>query len=194
VPRHNGGDGFVAARHLPASGWPIRLFLLGAREGLRGDAARHAARWNGAGRDIDAGRFPARRRSWSMRCSAPVSARPIDGLAHDVIALLPARRLTVIAVDVPSGSTGRAARCALRTVLRPHGHLLPQKPAICSSGARPVRRDDRRRYRHPGRRSRHHPPAYVRERAGTSGFEGFPWPAPTGTNTAAVTPSSPAAR
>src|SRR5579862_5269512 len=46
-PGNNGGDGFVAARHLAAEGWPVRVGLLGARERLEGAAAHHAARFRG---------------------------------------------------------------------------------------------------------------------------------------------------
>src|SRR5215469_16279735 len=46
-PGNNGGDGFVAARHLAAQGWPVRLGLLGARDGLKGAAAHYAARFRG---------------------------------------------------------------------------------------------------------------------------------------------------
>src|SRR3546814_13550705 len=45
---NNGGDGFVAARHLAATGWPVRVALLGSREALKGDAAGAAAGWRGA--------------------------------------------------------------------------------------------------------------------------------------------------
>ena len=38
-PGNNGGDGFVAARVLAAQEFTVELGLLGARDGLRGDAA-----------------------------------------------------------------------------------------------------------------------------------------------------------
>src|SRR5271170_4696067 len=44
-PGNNGGDGFAAARHLAAAGWPVRLGLLGQSERLEGAAAHHAARF-----------------------------------------------------------------------------------------------------------------------------------------------------
>ena len=46
-PGNNGGDGFVAARHLEAAGWPVQLALLGSRDKLSGEAAHAASLWKG---------------------------------------------------------------------------------------------------------------------------------------------------
>ena len=46
-PGANGGDGWVAARHLKAMGWPVWVETLVARDTLRGDAADAARTWEG---------------------------------------------------------------------------------------------------------------------------------------------------
>ena len=38
-PGNNGGDGFVVARYLYNKGYPVKVFLAGAREKIKGDAA-----------------------------------------------------------------------------------------------------------------------------------------------------------
>ena len=46
-PGNNGGDGFVAARHLRNAGREVRLGVLGDFEQLSGDARLNADRWEG---------------------------------------------------------------------------------------------------------------------------------------------------
>src|SRR5205814_1982279 len=104
-PGNNGGDGFVAARLLAEHGWPVRLALLGPREALKGDAAIAASGWAGP---IEA-LAPAVLDNTGLVIDAIFGAglaRPIEGVASQVIAALAAARLPVIAVDVPSGVDG----------------------------------------------------------------------------------------
>ena len=136
-PGNNGGDGFVVARHLVAAGREVRLFLLGAREALRGDAAHHASLWTGPVEPLDA--FdPA---SFALAVDALFGAglaRPPDGVAAQVLAALDG--LEVVAVDLPSGLDGNTGHPlgpvarARATVTFQHlkpGHLLFPGQDLC---------------------------------------------------------------
>src|SRR5690606_1927634 len=46
-PGNNGGDGLVAARHLRGAGWPVTVGVLDGGGPSTGDAAHHAALWDG---------------------------------------------------------------------------------------------------------------------------------------------------
>ncbi|MEQ8664462.1 MAG: NAD(P)H-hydrate dehydratase [Rhodospirillales bacterium] len=106
-PGNNGGDGFVAARHLRATGFPVRLYLLGGIDDLRGDAATHANRWQS---DTAGGAEP-------LTAYAPAPGdvtvdclfgagltRAIDGEVKS--ALEKAEAGPVVACDLPSGVNG----------------------------------------------------------------------------------------
>lgn len=104
-PGNNGGDGFVAARHLAAARWPVRLALLGPRSGLEGDAAHHASAWDGEVLELS----PAVLEAGCLVIDALFGAglsRPLEGLARDTILTVAGGGFPVVAVDVPSGLSG----------------------------------------------------------------------------------------
>lgn len=118
-PGNNGGDGFVAARHLSAAGWSVTLYLLGPRENLKGDAAEMARRWNGAIHALgaDAGRGA------NLIIDAIFGAglsRPVEGDVARLIDRINEDRTPVVAVDMPSGldgNTGKARGAAFKAAL-----------------------------------------------------------------------------
>jgi hydroxyethylthiazole kinase-like uncharacterized protein yjeF len=138
-PGNNGGDGFVAARLLAEAGWPVELFLLGRVEDLKGDAKRHAGRWRGGVKPLDAGAVDKAGLVVDALFGAGLT-RPIDGVAAAVIAQVNARGLPCVGVDVPSGVhgdtgavMGAALHCRLTVTffrLKP-GHLLLPGRAQC---------------------------------------------------------------
>ncbi len=132
-PGNNGGDGFVIARLLEAAGWPVRLALLGAVDGLPGDAADNAARWSGAIEPLT----PAVLDGAALVVDALFGAglsRPLEGPALAVVERLGgAGGPPSVAVDMPSGVEGdsgailgAAPYCDLTVTFfrRKPGHLL----------------------------------------------------------------------
>lgn len=136
-PGNNGGDGFVAARHLADRGWTVRLALLGSREALTGDAAHHADLWTGEVETLAPGAVDGA----SLVIDAIFGAglnRPIDGIVRETLEA--AEGLPVLAVDVPTGLDGdsgavlgyapKSARTVTFCRLKP-GHLLLPGREMC---------------------------------------------------------------
>ncbi len=139
-PGNNGGDGFVAARHLRDRGWPVTLALLGSPEALKGDAARHAARWGGEVLSLS----DAEPRDGDLVLDALFGAgltRPLDGEAARVVAAANAVDCLRVAVDVPSGLDGSSGEPVGDVVLeaaltvtffrKKPGHLLYPGRRLC---------------------------------------------------------------
>ena len=104
-PGNNGGDGFVAARHLEARRWPVRLALLGERGALKGDAAWAAGTWAGEVAPLSLDLLDGRPLVIDALFGAGL-ARPIEGIAGQLIDRINREALTTVAVDVPSGLHG----------------------------------------------------------------------------------------
>ena len=139
-PGNNGGDGFVAASALAASGWKVRVASLGPRERLRGDAAYHAARWTGAVEALD----PRVLDGAELIVDALFGSGLRGPLGADVAPTLAAvaeRGLPVIAIDVPSGLKGdtgeslgaRAADCTVTFTRKKPGHVLLPGRDLCGA-------------------------------------------------------------
>ncbi len=109
-PGNNGGDGFVTARLLAETGWPVRLALLGKKEKLKGDAAVNAERWKGEVEELTPaildGDF---QEGGPLVVDALFGAgltRPLEGGALAVVERLNEAGLDCVSVDMPSGVLG----------------------------------------------------------------------------------------
>lgn len=138
-PGNNGGDGFVAARHLQAAGWPVKVALLGMREKLSGEAAHAAALWHDTPVPFDLASLDGAELVVDAIFGAGL-ARRLDGQALLLVEALTAARLPICAIDVPSGLDGTsgmvrgAAAPAELTVTffrKQPGHLLYPGRGLC---------------------------------------------------------------
>ena len=131
-PGNNGGDGFVAARHLRDAGYSVTVALLGTRELLKGDAATMAARWTGDVVALEPGVVASTELIIDGIFGAGL-ARPIDGVAAATIEAIQQSGASVVAIDMPSGvhgdsggvlGTAPTASLTVTFFLRKSGHLL----------------------------------------------------------------------
>jgi ADP-dependent NAD(P)H-hydrate dehydratase / NAD(P)H-hydrate epimerase len=110
-PGNNGGDGFVAARELAATGWPVRVALENERDQMQGAAHEHAMRWIG---EVEVLR-PEALGDAELVIDALFGAGfrgELMGLARETLAAAAARKLPIVAVDVPSGIFGNTGEAA----------------------------------------------------------------------------------
>ncbi len=128
---NNGGDGFIAARHLDQAGYRVVVHLIGNRDAIKGDAALAARQWQGplaTGIPDLAGA--------QVIIDALFGAgldRPVAGDALAAIAAMNATGVPVVAVDLPSGINGTTGAALGGAVNASHtvtffrkkpGHLL----------------------------------------------------------------------
>jgi hydroxyethylthiazole kinase-like uncharacterized protein yjeF len=140
-PGNNGGDGFVAARHLHAAGWRVQVLFIGDATRQPADAAAALQRARDAGVPIE---------PWSPAAAARPGDAAIDALLGlgtnrapqgplaDAIDACNATSAPVLAVDLPSGlhpdtgqPTGAAAVHAAATLA-----LLTLKPGLFTGAGR----------------------------------------------------------
>jgi len=143
---NNGGDGFVAARHLRARGAETHVGLAGERSRVRGEALAHLERLEREGASVaELGseqalqRLLATRGHWDFALDALLGTGARGGLEGLVASAAEALRelddagTRVVAVDLPTGvhpDSGEIARRAVRADLTvtfgapKRGHLL----------------------------------------------------------------------
>ena len=131
-PGNNGGDGFVAARHLMERGYKVRLGFDGDVGRLPKDAAAMAKRFAGPREPLSPDMLERADVVVDALFGAGL-ARPIEGKLATLIGRVNDAGIPVVAVDVPSGidgSTGEVRGVAIDAAvtvtffrLKP-GHLL----------------------------------------------------------------------
>ncbi len=137
-PGNNGGDGFVAARELAAAGWPVRVALFGELAALAGAAREHALRWGGTPESV----APEVLGDAELVIDALFGAGfrgALEGNARATLAAAAAKRIPIVAIDVPSGvfgDTGAAAGAVAADLTvtffrKKPGHLLLPGRTLC---------------------------------------------------------------
>ena len=139
-PGNNGGDGYVAARHLKTLGWKVWVESVADPATLKGDAAEMFQRWDGETRVV------TRARKADIVVDAIFGAglsRPLDMNMGVLARTLNESSLPVIAVDVPSGLHGDLGRPLGEDCVRAHhtvtffrkkpGHVLLPGRALCGN-------------------------------------------------------------
>ena len=113
-PGNNGGDGFVMARHLQNAGIEVDPLLFGTIEQLPPDAQTNATIWQkcgplwtvpvGRSLDVEARRIIEGSQGWIVDALFGTGLKRALGAPFDeLVAAVNARKLPVLAIDLPSG-------------------------------------------------------------------------------------------
>jgi ADP-dependent NAD(P)H-hydrate dehydratase / NAD(P)H-hydrate epimerase len=108
-PGNNGGDGYVIARHLQARGFDVDVVTIGDHKSLKEDAATIATAWQGSTHTFD----PRRAVNGELYVDAVFGAGLSRPLAPEISQLfedITVADIPIVAVDVPSGISGDAAK------------------------------------------------------------------------------------
>jgi ADP-dependent NAD(P)H-hydrate dehydratase / NAD(P)H-hydrate epimerase len=138
---NNGGDGIVAARVLHKEGWDVNVFLSSKHEGLKGDALLQYEAALRFGVPVKQAETLFEHKTDFLRPHTIIIdalfgtglGKDIAGFYSDIINVLNRSKLSIIAVDIPSGissDTGQVmgnaikAECTVTFGLPKRGHLL----------------------------------------------------------------------
>jgi hydroxyethylthiazole kinase-like uncharacterized protein yjeF len=117
-PGNNGGDAFVAARHLKQWWYDVTVGFSSAEPKLSVDAKAALERWREAGGSLHQA-MPAGKR-WDLIVDGLFGIgleRPLEGRHAEIVNWMNASGVTVLAIDIPSGlhaDSGRVLGCATR--------------------------------------------------------------------------------
>ncbi len=124
---NNGGDGFVAARHLLNRGHHVKVALLGLRSGLKGDTALNYSilkKMSAPRYEITTPNQLKTLKHESRHSSLLIDAifgtgleRNISGFLNEAISMMNESGKKILSVDIPSGlngDTGRVMGIAVR--------------------------------------------------------------------------------
>lgn len=106
-PGNNGGDGFVAARHLAAKGWAVRVLLYGKLEDLTPEAKVAASRWRGS---VITASLSVMENAIQKGAALMIDGlygiglrRAVTGEAAAILQLVNKSGMQVVSIDIPSG-------------------------------------------------------------------------------------------
>lgn len=125
---NNGGDGFVIARYAIRDGYNVKVFLLGAKDALKGDAGINMRLFESLGGEIiELKEYNDRIKTTIKHGDIIIDAIFGTGLSKEVIGLEKAviedintYGKKVIAVDIPSGIDGKTGKILGAAVLAHH--------------------------------------------------------------------------
>lgn len=143
-PGNNGGDGFIIAQKLKEARWSVRLACLVKKTALKGDAATAASGWKGDIENLNSNLSVHQTGLIIDAVFGTGFGKDSQGTLDPEIALLfdkiRARKIPVVAIDVPTGvnaTTGRADPATLSAALtisfcrKKFAHVLLPSLTLC---------------------------------------------------------------